>query len=109
VFYYLGKLFHPPNEPSYVTLYVGNFMEGVGIATGYRLDCPGSIPGSGKVFLFSTPFRPALGPTQPPIQWVPGIKLKGREADHSPSSRAEVKKGGAIPPPPMCVHGTVLN
>jgi hypothetical protein len=33
--------------------------------------------------------RPALGPTQPPIQWVPedvslGVKRQGREADHSP-------------------------
>jgi hypothetical protein len=32
--------------------------------------------------------RPALGPTQPPIQWVPGflspgVKRTGREADHS--------------------------
>jgi hypothetical protein len=37
-----------------------------------------------------------LGPTQPPIQWVTGapslgIKLPGREADHSPPSSAEVK------------------
>jgi hypothetical protein len=40
-----------------------------------------------------------MGPTQPPIQWVPwaitpGIKQPGREALHSPSS-AEVKNGGA--------------
>jgi hypothetical protein len=39
----------------------------------------------------------ALGPTQPPIQWVPavlslGVKRPGREADHSPSSSAEVKE-----------------
>jgi hypothetical protein len=27
-----------------------------------------------------------------------GIKLQGREADHSPPSSAEVKEGGAIPP-----------
>jgi hypothetical protein len=27
--------------------------------------------------------RPALGPTQPPIQWAPGVKWPGREADHS--------------------------
>jgi hypothetical protein len=28
----------------------------------------------------------------------PGVKWQGREADHSPPSSAEVKKGGAIPP-----------
>jgi hypothetical protein len=28
----------------------------------------------------------------------PGIKRPGREADHSPSSSAEVKNGGTIPP-----------
>jgi hypothetical protein len=39
----------------------------------------------------------ALGPTQPPIQWVSGIlslgiKRLGREADHSPPSTAKVKE-----------------
>jgi hypothetical protein len=39
----------------------------------------------------------ALGPIQPPIQWVPGVlslavKRPGREADHSPQSSAEVKE-----------------
>jgi hypothetical protein len=48
-------------------------------------------------FLFTTAFRTALGPTQPPIQWIPGalslgVKRQGREADHSPSSNAEVKE-----------------
>jgi hypothetical protein len=38
-----------------------------------------------------------MGPTQPPIQWVPGslslrVKRSGREADHSPPSSAEVKE-----------------
>jgi len=38
-----------------------------------------------------------LGPTQLPIQRVPGtislvIKRPGREADHSPASSAEVKE-----------------
>jgi hypothetical protein len=58
-----------------------------------------------KTFLFSTASRPALGPTQPPIQWVPGVlspgvKRQGREADHSPQTSAEVKNGEAIPPLP---------
>jgi hypothetical protein len=30
----------------------------------------------------------------------PGVKRQGREADHSPSSSAEVKGSGAIPLPP---------
>jgi hypothetical protein len=49
------------------------------------------------IFLFTTASRTALGPTQSPIQWVTGalslgVKLPGREADHSPPSSAEVKK-----------------
>jgi hypothetical protein len=41
--------------------------------------------------------RPALGSTQPPIQWVPGalssgVKLPGREAVHPTPPSAEVKK-----------------
>jgi hypothetical protein len=51
--------------------------------------------GAGK-FLFTTASRPALRPTQPPIQWVPGalslgVKRPVREADHSSASSAEVK------------------
>jgi hypothetical protein len=46
----------------------------VGVERGYMLDGPGSIPGGDKFFLLlSTVSRPALGPTQPPIQWVPGL------------------------------------
>jgi phage terminase large subunit-like protein len=41
--------------------------------------------------------RPVQGPTQPPIQWVPGaispgIKRLEREGDHSHPTSAEVKK-----------------
>jgi hypothetical protein len=55
---------------------------GVGIATGYGLEGPGSIPDSENVFLFSTASRPTLGPTLLPIKWVPevfspGVKRKG--------------------------------
>jgi hypothetical protein len=45
--------------------------------------------------LYSTSSRPALGPTQAPIQWVSGVKLPEREADHSPPSSAEVKNGAS--------------
>jgi hypothetical protein len=38
-----------------------------------------------------------LGPTQPHIEWILGIKRPGREADHSTPPIAEVKNGGAIP------------
>jgi hypothetical protein len=44
-----------------------------------------------RIFLFSTASRPAQGPTQPPIQWVSGVKWPEREDDHSPPSTAEVK------------------
>jgi hypothetical protein len=72
----------------------------VGIATCCELDDLGgrsSSPGWVKNFLFSTSSRPALGSTQPPIQWIqgalsPGAKRPVRESDHSPPASAEVKK-----------------
>ena len=42
----------------------------VGIATDFWLDVPGSNPGGDEIF---RPSGPALGPTQPPLQWVPGL------------------------------------
>jgi hypothetical protein len=50
-----------------------------------------SVPATIKNFLFASS-SPALGSTQPPIQWVPGVKRPGREANHSPPTSAEVNK-----------------
>jgi hypothetical protein len=49
------------------------------------------------IFLFTTASKTALGPTQSPIQWLPGalslgVKRVGCEADHSLPSSAEVKE-----------------
>jgi hypothetical protein len=51
----------------------------------------GSSPGKVKNFNFSLSSRPALGYTQPPVQWVTGdlslgLKRQGHESDQSPST-----------------------
>ena len=67
----------------------------VGIATAYGLDGPGIESRWGRDFPHLS--RPALRPTQPPVQWVPGLsrgggKVRpGRDADPSSPSSAEVK------------------
>jgi hypothetical protein len=78
---------------SYIVVIRFSFGPGssVGIATDYGLDGPESNPGGDKIF---RPYRTALGPTQPPVKWVPGL-YRGRvrlggAADHSPPSSAAV-------------------
>jgi hypothetical protein len=65
------------------------------------------------IFLFTTASRSALGPTQPPIQWVPGtlslgVKRPGREAHHSPPSSAEVNNAWCYNPLPQYIMAWCL-
>jgi hypothetical protein len=48
----------------------GGAGSSVDIVTDYGLEGPGSNPGGDEIF---RPSRPALGPTQPPVQWVQGL------------------------------------
>ena len=63
----------------------------VGIATRYGLDCSGIESLWGPHFLH--PSRTALGPTQPPIQWVPGLSRPGRGVDNLLHLAPKLKKG----------------
>ena len=57
----------------------------------HGLDGPESNTGGDEIFRAS---RPALGPTQPPVQWVTGL------------SRGKVRPGcGADPPHPSIAEG----
>jgi hypothetical protein len=65
----------------------------VGIATAYGLDGPGIESRWGRDFPHLS--RPALTPTQSPVQWVPDLSRgkvqPGRDIDPSPPSSAEVQ------------------
>ena len=59
-------------------MYIWGRDSSVGIAARYGLDGPGIESRWGRDF--PPPSRPALGPTQSPVQWVPGLSrgLGGR-------------------------------
>ena len=64
------------DRPSFITIdnYILSFCgpgSPVGIATGYGLDIEGIESRWGRDILHLS--RPALGSTQPPVQWVPGL------------------------------------
>jgi hypothetical protein len=83
----------------------------VGIATSYGLDGPGIETRWGRDFPHLT--RTALGPPQPPVQWVPGVsrgkERPGRDADPSPPSSATVMKGCSYTSTPLWAVRTVQS
>jgi hypothetical protein len=59
---------------------------------------------------FATASRPAVGPTRPPVQWVPGVKRPGPEGADSSHSSGEVKEFVKLYlHSPMRFHGVVLS
>jgi hypothetical protein len=61
------------------------------------------------MFLFSETFRLALGPNQPPLQWVlvfvREVERRAREADHLPPSSPEIKNVWSyVAPPSLSLH-----
>jgi hypothetical protein len=83
------------------------------IATGYRLDVWGSIPGGNKGFFSSTKHPDRLRGPPSLISngyqgcFPLGVKWMGREADRSPPASAKVKNSGSVPslPHPSSWHG----
>ena len=57
---FLGPLLPFPGGPG----------SSIGIVTNYGLEGPGSNAPGDEIF---RPFRPVLGPNQPPVKWVPGL------------------------------------
>jgi hypothetical protein len=62
----------------------------VAIVTCCGLDGPGIESRWGRGF--PHPLKPALEPTRPPAQLVPGVKQPGRGVKHPPPCRTEVKE-----------------
>jgi hypothetical protein len=101
--------------PSFSKIHFNNIQLS-GIVLGYVLEdwVFESRQGLG-ISLFSTQSRPALGPTQPPIQWVPGdpslgVKRSGREANHTLPSSAEVNNAWSYTSTPTIrLHGVLLS
>jgi hypothetical protein len=74
----LLKTFFLNNQPDALIIKIYSVIRGsdsvVGIATAYGLDSPGIESRWGRDFPHLS--GPALKPTQPPVQWIPGISRR---------------------------------
>jgi hypothetical protein len=75
-------------------------------AGGFSFRIPAA---AGDFSVFQKNFRPALGLTQAPIQWIQGsvlgLKRPGRDVARSHSGSAEVKERTYTSAPLACLHG----
>jgi hypothetical protein len=84
------------------------------VALGYGLDDRAFEFREG-LGIYTTASRPALGPTLPPIHWVPGaislgVNRLGLEADHSPLSSSKLKNAWShTPTTPIRLQGVILS
>jgi hypothetical protein len=80
----------------------------VSIVSGYRLDDRAIDPRQRqRIFPLASVSKPAQGPTQPPVQWVPGVLSPGVKCGRGvtltthPHLVPRSRVVGAIPPPPQ--------
>jgi hypothetical protein len=100
-----------------ILFYIGSQNSTFHIATGYGLDgreVGSSGPGRIKHFHFFMSYRPALGRTQPPIQWLlvafsHAVKQPERENDLSHPTSIQIKKPGSIHSLPIRSHVIALK
>jgi hypothetical protein len=84
---------NPQEAIAIVSVMCGSWSSSVDIVTtvkGGRPEESSRFPAGATDFLYITLSRPGLRSTQPPIQWVPGVKRQKCETDSLPASSVEI-------------------
>jgi hypothetical protein len=109
--YFIAGILLEVTEVTYLLCHNVRRAAVVGIATGLWAGGSGIwIPTGTIYFILSKTFVPALGPTQPPVEWVPGFFLDDKAADREvttdPPFNDEVKNQWSCTfAPSVCLNG----